>query len=497
MGRLQPLKDVSRLTSKFDQLGLILYAPRALRLAPHTMVAIVSSPTVRASHDSPGESPLRDRLVRLERELDAIHRLTMATHGGMNPGSIERQALLTAIEVLEASAGTMYVHDAAKKELVFKHVIAPSEEVVRQLQGMRMPDHQGVAGAVFQAGKRRASFDVQNEAEHDSSIDERTRFVTKEMLTVPLVSTTGATIGVMQVLNKRSGQFTDDDWDILEILSAQAASVIETARLYEEARRTSVINLIGDISHDVKNLLTPVVTGTQTLEMMMQSMFEGLDEILASSSTPDDVRDSLQWATGGVREFYPEAMAMTYDGSRDIQERVREIADAIKGIVSEPLFEPTDLSERIESVTRVLRLVAERGGVAIDTSGAQFSKPIQLDRKLIYNALYNLINNAIPETPQGGMILVRTREVDLQGSPGVEIQVQDTGKGMPPHVRERMFTDNAVSTKPGGTGLGTRIVKNAVEAHGGTVSLDSEIGKGSTFSIVLPQRSPQETEQAR
>ena len=57
---------------------------------------------------------------------------------------------------------------------------------------------------------------------------------------------------------------------------------------------------------------------------------------------------------------------------------------------------------------------------------------------------------------------------------------------MPEHVRERMFTDNAVSTKPGGTGLGTRIVKNVVDSHHGTIRVDSETGKGTTFTIQLP-----------
>lgn len=452
-------------------------------------MSILSSTLIHLQEPTPTQVQLlKDRLQRLERELDAVHRLTTATLGGMKPVAIERQALLIAIEVLEATAGTMYVHDPASHELVFRHVIAPSEEVVSQLQGMRMPDDQGVAGAVFQAGKRRATFDVQSEQIHNRTIDEQTRFVTKEMLTVPLVSSTHATIGVMQVLNKRQGHFTDDDWDILEIIGARAASVIETARLYEEARRASVINLIGDISHDVKNLLTPVVTGTQTLEMMMETMFDSLEQVTADGAVPEESKRRIDWAVGGVRDFYKEAMGMTYDGASDIQERVREIADCIKGIISQPHFESTEIGERVEAVARVLRLVAEKSGISIDTSGVLFNGPIELDKKGIYNALYNLINNAIPETPSGGIISVSSREVTFRGTPGVEIQVGDTGRGMPPHVRERMFSDNAVSTKPGGTGLGTRIVKNVVESHGGEISVDSVLGQGTTFTILLPQR---------
>jgi signal transduction histidine kinase len=70
------------------------------------------------------------------------------------------------------------------------------------------------------------------------------------------------------------------------------------------------------------------------------------------------------------------------------------------------------------------------------------------------------------------------------------IEVADTGRGMPQWVKERLFTDRVVSTKPGGTGLGTRIVKNVVDAHGGTISVESEEGKGTTFYIKLPVEPP-------
>ena len=76
------------------------------------------------------------------------------------------------------------------------------------------------------------------------------------------------------------------------------------------------------------------------------------------------------------------------------------------------------------------------------------------------------------------------------------IEVADTGRGMPPEVRERLFTDRAISTKPGGTGLGTRIVKNVVDAHGGKIWVESELGKGTTFFIRLPLRLPEISEAA-
>jgi signal transduction histidine kinase len=66
------------------------------------------------------------------------------------------------------------------------------------------------------------------------------------------------------------------------------------------------------------------------------------------------------------------------------------------------------------------------------------------------------------------------------------IEVADTGRGMPEEVKQRLFTEQAISTKPGGTGLGTRIVKRVVDAHNGVIWVESEQGKGTTFFVKLP-----------
>jgi signal transduction histidine kinase len=437
---------------------------------------------------------LRARLRRRERELAAIRRITLALHATVNLDELVRSTLDVSIETVDASGGTVYLHDPAKKVLIFKYVRGATPEITKQLTGMEMPDDRGIAGEVFHTGKVKVTLNVAEDSKHNRELDSKTSFNTESMVSIPLRSMAGNMLGVMQIINRQIGRFDAEDVDLLEIMGAQAGSAIETAKLFEEARRASVINLIGDISHDVKNLLTPVVTGTQTLEMMVDQMYDDVDAL--EPRIPAELKPDLAWALDGVRGFYKEAFSMVYDGAQDAQERVREIADAIKGIISEPHFEESNLRERVDAVAKVLKIVAERKGVSIDISGVPEHVPVELDRKGIYNAIYNLINNAIPETPEGGMISVRSCPVDFNGQPGLQIQVADTGKGMPPHVRERMFTDNAVSTKPGGTGLGTRIVKNVVESHHGTIRVDSEEGKGTTFTVTIPLRQPRGPEAA-
>jgi signal transduction histidine kinase len=427
---------------------------------------------------------LQERLHRRERELQAVRRITAALHARTDLDELQRQTLDAAVEIVGAESGTIFLHDPARSVLIFKYVIG---EKAGELTGREMPDDKGTVGAVFRDGQGRITEDTTRDADHFRAIDQQTDYVTRNMVTVPLRTMAGQNIGAMQVLNKRVGVFDQADLDVLEILGSLAASFIYTARLHDEARLAEVVHRIGDISHDVKNMVTPVMTGTQTLELMLQGMYQDVDVLLADPTTPPELASQLKEAIVGVRDWYPEAVEMTYDGVVATQERVREIADAIKGTIAAPQFEPTNVNDIARQVARPLSLVAERAGITIDLNGLGDVPPADLDRKGIYNALYNLVNNAIPETPSGGSISVRTAVVaDDSDKEWLQVEVADTGRGMPEAVRAKLFTDQAKSTKVGGTGLGTLIVKRAVDAHGGSISLASQEGVGTTFTLRFP-----------
>jgi signal transduction histidine kinase len=410
---------------------------------------------------------------RLQRQVDAIHRLTAALYAVTSMEEKERQARAVALETVNADGGTIYLHNPKSRTLVFHYVSTSNQEIQARLQGMEMPDHEGVAGEVFHSGRTLLML-----AERDGYCS--------HVLTVPLRSMQGNTLGVLQVIKDQDRRFDEADTDVLEILAAHIGSVFEMTRLYEQASQAAVIHLIGDISHDIKNFLTPVVTGSQTLEIEIKATLAAVDR--EAEKMGPDRQAALAGALAGLRGFYKEGLNMIYEGAQDAQERVREIADAIKGVIAAPHFEETQFNEIATAVQQVLKFDAERQGVTIDLSGVRNTPPIMIDRKGLYNAVYNLVHNAIAATPAGGMVSIRSRSLELQGQPGLEVQVADTGMGMPEHVRQRLFTEHAVSTKPGGTGLGTRIVKNVVDAHRGTVQVESEPEQGTTFTLHLPVR---------
>jgi signal transduction histidine kinase len=179
---------------------------------------------------------------------------------------------------------------------------------------------------------------------------------------------------------------------------------------------------------------------------------------------------------------------MIVSNARRIQGRVREISDAVKGITSPPNFAPCVIANVVEAVFGTLRTYASEKGITLEAEGLDALPVIEADEHRLFNAFYNLISNAVPEVPEGGEITVSGKEEN----PGVGILVivADNGRGMRPEVRDRLFSSRAISTKQEGTGLGSKIIKDVIDAHGGRIAVESEIGVGTTFYVHLPVQPP-------
>ena len=469
--------------------------PEAL-LSENIYAAPVAAPPVapatasrQASHVAELEqrvAELEEMLEHRERQIDAMGRTSNALFSRSSVDAMIRETLHLAIDVLDADAGSLSLHNPQDDTLVFRHVVGPAAD---KLTGFVMPTSQGIAGRVFRTGTPDLTQkNVHELPDFNPTVDETTGYYTESMMTVPVKRAEGAAIGVMQVLNARRA-FDNRDLEVLEVLCAQAASAIETARLAQEARKAYIVRLIGDISHDIKNMLTPIQSGVLTLRGFLDDLFRDLDEICKECPEADEIAQKIARAADGARHDYGWILENALDAAERVQSRTKEIADAVKGELSNPVFEEADLNVTARDVAQSLRPVAGSARVDIHLELSPDLPLAQFDRKQMYNALYNLVNNAIPETPPGGSITIRTC-LPEPGADTFVVEVQDTGGGIPQHVLQRLFTDEAVSTKAGGTGWGTRIVAGVVQRHGGTISVESELGKGSKFSIRLPLRQP-------
>ena len=247
------------------------------------------------------------------------------------------------------------------------------------------------------------------------------------------------------------------------------------ARLVQEQRLAEVARVLGDIGHDLKNLLMPITGGAELLEAELSECFGTLPETTAAAIKP-------------ARERTHELTEMIKQNSRRINDRVKEIADSVKGLTRPPQFAPCRLADVVSNVYQTLRILADEQHVVLRAEGLDSLPVIRADESRLFNAIYNLVNNAIPEVPSGGSVTIRGR-LDESGKQ-VVLSVIDTGKGMSPEVRDSLFSYQAISRKVGGTGLGTKIVKDVVDAHGGTITVESTEGKGTAFHITLSIDGP-------
>lgn len=437
-----------------------------------------------SSECSEAPEELQQQIVGLRSQIEAVRAISAALCQVTHTEELVQRALDVSLQCVGAEAGSVILYDRDREKLVFRYVVGDAADT---LTGMELEPEQGLAGAVFQSGEIDVSDNVTASNHYDQSVDQETNYTTKNMVTVRLRNVQEQAVGVMQVLNKSEGIFGDSDVAILDILGNQIAAALETARLHEEARLGEIVRFIGNLSHDVKNMMTPIQTGADTLEFIATGVFLAMDDMTAA--WPEKPKKAVANGLADLRALLPEMTEMMRIGCQAVQVQMAEVSAAVKGIISEPHFEKIDINTVIDQVISMLEVISDKAKVTIGKDVSQNIPAAVMDAKQMYNAIYNLINNALQACPEGATITTHARAmIDGEFPEGryIEVAVEDTGEGMPEDVRRRLFTDDAISTKSMGTGLGTKIVGNMVEAHGGTIRAESEQGTGTTIMFRIP-----------
>lgn len=231
------------------------------------------------------------------------------------------------------------------------------------------------------------------------------------------------------------------------------AELAANQRLREQY--SEIAQLAGGLAHEIRNPLST-----------MQLNLDLLAEDFASGESQRD-RRALQ-KIERIRKESQRLQNILEDFLRFV--RVQKLRLA-----------PTDLSEVVEVLHDFHEGQASVQGVVIRTQYDRSLPPIQLEVELFKQALLNLTLNALHAMPDGGELILTTRR---DGDWAV-LDVTDTGRGIPLDQQAQVF-DAFYSTRPGGSGLGLPTVRRIVEAHGGTIGLESEPGRGTKFTIRLP-----------
>jgi signal transduction histidine kinase len=149
---------------------------------------------------------------------------------------------------------------------------------------------------------------------------------------------------------------------------------------------------------------------------------------------------------------------------------------------------PANLAEVVEELVDFFGPTARQANIDIKCYLPADLPPVSLNREMFQQALLNLVLNSEQAMSNGGELTIQAtveRDRATQAPTGISLSLIDTGKGMTPEVLARVFRP-FFSTKAGGTGLGMPTARKIIEAHGGTIDVQSEVGRGTKYTIWLP-----------
>ena len=380
------------------------------------------------------------------------------------PNAVATQALELVIRLLKASAGTLFVVDAKRQKLCFQFVHG---EAKAKLEGQLLPADHGVVGYVFQTGNALIG-DIDQQVYFNPAMDQQTLFHTARMATIRLEGRGRLPVGVIQILNT-DVPFTAEDAALLHDLAPQVALALDLAHDVERDRLAAVAEVVGAQSHQIKNF----VQRFSDLDLCLDTVHYLQTEFTQPEGVLFRELQTLDSALLGLKSLTERLCA-----------RASLVAQLTKdGTLPPPDFHHNDLRRLFREVDSEQRLLYRQAGVSLKLDCSSNVPEFLFDYEQIYDAVFNLVHNALPHVLPGGTVTV---EAACEGE-GVMISVQDTGVGMPPERLAALLEGDAVSTTLGGTGLGFRIARAVVEqTHGGRLEGESTPGVGTTFRMWLP-----------
>jgi signal transduction histidine kinase len=377
---------------------------------------------------------------------------------------------------MDTDRSTLFLVDAVRGEL-WSRVALGLEH-----QEIRFKSHLGIAGHVATTGEVLNIPEAYEDPRFNQEVDKQTGYRTKSILCIPVRTKEGTIIGVLQVLNKKSGPFSTADEEMLDALASQAAIALENARLYEDLRRAYAElkqldalkgNFLANMSHELRTPLAPII---------------GYVEMLLSGRPgplTDRQRSHLQVVEQAVQRLH----GLIEDLLAFVQMEQGELVAQARRCALGALLE-----ERIKAV---LPRATEKG-LTVEVNVPATLPEVRMDPTHIGRALGLMLDNAIKFTPSGGRISVGAMAVAASdGAPStschrsVEVRISDTGIGIPadkiPRIFEKFYQVDASATRSfGGTGLGLALVKQIMDAHNTQVEVESTVDVGSTFRFRLP-----------
>ena len=395
----------------------------------------------------PGDS--QSNGVSLLQRYDRVLEVTTELVSTLELSTLLQIIVEAAKELTSSQAAALLLFNSQRNHLYFE---AATEPLRTDDTLIAIPMENSIAGWIYTHQQALLVEDSDAESSYFRDVDLVTSSRAKTILGVPL-RTREKTIGVIEAVNKNEGTFDTADQRVLEALGAQAAIAIENTRLFRQS------DMVADMVHELR---TPLSSLSAASHLLLRSELE--------EGQRSQIRQTIFNEVQRLNELTTNFLELSrLDSGRVRFER-----------------EPVHIEGLVRECMEILRPQANAEGVTLEIDAGQVLAPVLGDRSQLKRLLLNLINNAIKYNNKGGWVRVTLEGVNRS----LVLVVSDNGPGIPPegldNLFDRFYRVPDQEGRVGGTGLGLAIAKKITLNHGGNISVQSELGKGTTFKVELP-----------
>jgi signal transduction histidine kinase len=420
------------------------------------------------------ENEVKQRTAELAQsvqELRALGDVSQAVNSTIDLETVLSTIVTKAVQLSGTEAGTIYVFDEASQEFRMRASYGMDDAIIAEIKGRHIRMGETVVSRAVLQRKPVQIYDVQ----HDPSspvLDVIVRAGFRGHLTVPLLGA-DRIVGALVVRRKEPGEFPQSTIDLLQTFAAQSVLAIQNARLFGELEEKS-----GELELASKHK-------SQFLANMSHELRTPLNAIIGVSEMLREDAEALKQDV--------EPLDRVLGAARHLLALINDILDLskIEAGRMDLHLETFQLLPVIKDVAKTIEPMATKNGNRIEIDCPADLGTLHADQTRFRQSLLNLASNANKFTEKG-IITIAAQQRHENGHEWLTLAVTDTGIGMTAEQMSRLFQEfsqasSATASKYGGTGLGLAISRRFCQMMGGDIMVESEPGRGSTFTIRLPR----------